>query len=357
MSQGAPRNYVGEWFGHRIFPVVKASAHDVGDFTSARCPFLSEVTRKPCRCIKNQNSLGVCTITTTYDRVRDWMACPYRALDLDFLMNVVHQIFGSKADSVLYPISALAENLHQAREESEKGKSVYVFFQEKLGGEINLSSTDRSPELSFDITIVPIHFRDEALFFNSFGILEVQTMDFHGSYRHAITALRNAVDLHDERFPQILAANPEWMGRKIEGPNIANVFKRTFYQLLIKFRLAGKGGCEGVVLGLPTAVWESWGPHLNAPPLAPYQNGWVLEGTTPEELEKSWIYIFRTDTASAQSREPLIIDKVVRVGVESLLEKAFSDVPAFITDHLIDKIRDTIRARMRIVCPSVKIDG
>ena len=44
-------------------------------------------------------------------------------------------------------------------------------------------------------------------------------------------------DLHRGDFPAILQNNLNWARRGVEGPNIANVFKRTFYQMLIKFQL------------------------------------------------------------------------------------------------------------------------
>jgi hypothetical protein len=89
-------------------------------------------------------------------------------------------------------------------------RRLFVYFQDKLGGEIGLSKTAASPEISFDITVI-----------------ELQTADTHGSYRQAVTALTSALDLHGKNFPQMLAENPEWAGRNIEGPNISNVFKRT----------------------------------------------------------------------------------------------------------------------------------
>ena len=77
-------------------------------------------------------------------------------------------------------------------------------------------------------------------------------MDFHGSYRHAVSALEAAVDLHVDEFGKQVENNQKhgW-GRKIEGPNIANVFKRTIYQLILKFGLSGQDRCAGVVLDFP----------------------------------------------------------------------------------------------------------
>lgn len=352
----APRNFVGEWFGHRLYPNVKATIEDLGDFQSNECPFLTEVTRKKCRCVKNDNSLGVCTITTTSRGLKDWMVCPYRSLDLLFLETVVTRIFQIEGDIALYPVTSLPDHFHELKVASESGATPIVFFQDKLGGEINLSATPNSPELSFDITFVPLRIDGSKIRFRKFGIYEVQTMDFHGSYKHAVTALRNAVDLHGQAFSEMLKDNPEWAGRRIEGPNIANVFKRTFYQLLIKFRLAGHGECEGVVLGLPYSVWSSWAPHLNAPTLEAFEDYQVLEGTHPNELANSWIYIFETDSSSISSREPLLVKNVVRIDVEALLDKAFTDVPEYITSTLIGNIHQSILNRIRAAYSDVEID-
>jgi hypothetical protein len=45
--------------------------------------------------------------------------------------------------------------------------------------------------------------------------------------------------------------NPEWAGRKIEGPNISNAFKRTFYQIVFKFQVTKQGASAGCALALP----------------------------------------------------------------------------------------------------------
>lgn len=349
------RNFIGEWFGHRIFPTIKAQPGDVADFQSRECPFLSQVLRDSRRCVKNDNSLGVCTITTTTVETKDWMVCPYRSLDLPFLNTVAKRLFGISDEVIVYPVVSLSERLNELKAAYNSGITPIVFFQDKLGGEINLSATPHSPELSFDITLVPLRFVEDEIRFRKFGIYEVQTMDFHGSYRHAVTALRNAVDLHSESFTEILANNPEWMGRGIEGPNIANVFKRTFYQLVLKFRLAGHGECQGVALGLPAAVWDSWAPHLSAPVLNPFEDYFVLEGTVPTRLANSWIYVFETDSDSG-TRESLKVRNAIRVDVGALLANAFNDVPEYITTHLIGYIHQSILTRMKLAYPLVGVD-
>jgi len=101
----------------------------------------------------------------------------------------------------------------------------------------------------------------------STGVIELQTTDTHGSYGHAVKALNSALDLHHDHFPEQLAQNPEWAGRKIEGPNISNVFKRTFYQIAFKFQVTKQDTSVGCALALPQPVWTrgnlSWG-HLNS---------------------------------------------------------------------------------------------
>ena len=133
-------------------------------------------------------------------------------------------------------------------------------------------------------------------------------MDFHGSYAHAVKAVRNALDLHTDSFSNAIRKNTDWLGRGIEGPNIANVFKRTFYQVLLKFGLAGHGDCAGVVLGLPSSVWDSWSPHLSAPRLRKSGGVHVLTGDKAPDA-KSWIIVFANDAGGESGIEPLIVEK------------------------------------------------
>ena len=142
------------------------------------------------------------------------------------------------------------------------GVRVFVYFQDKLGGEISLSKTGASPELSFDITVVELlpaghrHVSATGDFpglIGKYGVIELQTTDTHGSYGHAVKALNSALDLHQDHFSEQFAQNPEWAGRKIEGPNISNVFKRTFYQIAFKFQVTKQDTSVGCALALPRA--------------------------------------------------------------------------------------------------------
>ena len=52
-------------------------------------------------------------------------------------------------------------------------------------------------------------------------------------------------------FHEALKANQGWLSEKVEGPNIANVFKRTFYQMMLKFQIGTQARCAGCALALP----------------------------------------------------------------------------------------------------------
>ena len=77
--------------------------------------------------------------------------------------------------------------------------------------------------------------------------------------------LRDGLRLHPNTFPDTLQANKNWLSEGVEGPNIANVFKRTFYQMMFKFQLGKHPRCAGCVLAIPQSVWDSWQKHLGAP--------------------------------------------------------------------------------------------
>lgn len=106
-------NHVAEWFGHRVFPVVAATPRARGDQLAGRCPFLTEVTGQDRACVKNENSAGVCTVSSvsrTHGR-QDWLVCPIRSLDLDLVEDVVRRLFGheSTAEVDITPVPVLAD--------------------------------------------------------------------------------------------------------------------------------------------------------------------------------------------------------------------------------------------------------
>lgn len=62
-DKGGANNVLGEWFGHRVYPTVAATAEALADQQTHRCPFLSTATATTTACVKAPKSRGVCTVT------------------------------------------------------------------------------------------------------------------------------------------------------------------------------------------------------------------------------------------------------------------------------------------------------
>ena len=222
-------NFISEWFGQRIFPEVRLDSNAVSGANWSTCPFLTSVKRENTKCIKSENAFGVCAINSLGNGVRkDWLVCPYRVIDSEIVRGACAAIFGALPSLPPIPISILRDE--KGRSALNQGLSVdgraFVFFQDKLGGEISINGTLASPEISFDITVVELSQpQKDALKINRYGFIEIQTMDFHGSYKSAVSNLRDALRLHKKKFPIELAKNQAWASQHVEGPNIANVFQ------------------------------------------------------------------------------------------------------------------------------------
>jgi DNA modification methylase len=366
-------NYVSEWFGRRIYPIVKLDGiRSISGANKNVCPFLSEALSQRTECWKSANSKGVCTISSVSNRARqDWLVCPHRVIHTDIVKESCVRIFGeASAGRYPMPVSALIvpEKLELLKTEIRSTGRGFVFFQDKLGGEISLSGTEKSPEMAFDITLVEIVRGPENRFeLGRYGIMEIQTMDFHGSYRDAVSALNNALDLHAEGFPSTLQLNIDWAARGVEGPNIANVFKRTFYQMMIKFQLSTSAAAAGTVLALPRAVWDSWQPFLGAPELIPTDRGYMVIKEAPESALNSYICIFDLDAsagdpnpdatgvAGARDISPVRIDSYIKVDPQTLAHHAFTEVPKQMLSTIsgMDVIMTSIRARLARWWPEI----
>jgi hypothetical protein len=301
--------------------------------------------------VKNENSLGVCTISSASNGSRqDWLVCPYRVIDSEIVKRGCALIFGLKKEVQPLPVSLLKHKgeLELFKHAVQKNGFGYLFFQDKLGGEISVLATERSPEMAFDVTLVEIKYSGGDFEVSRYGILEIQTMDFHGSYKHAVANLRDALRLHEKEFPGALQSKPEWAGKHVEGPNIANVFKRTFYQIMLKFKLSGRGGAAGTILALPRSVWDSWQPFLGAPEL----------GDESREIKRfkigkakqlgadlnSYICVFDLDSYHKDSISPVSINHFIRVSPEQLAHHAFTEVP----NHMLHAIQSTDAVLTRI---------
>jgi hypothetical protein len=322
--------------------------------------------------VKAANSRGVCTISATSNGSRqDWLVCPYRALDDGLLADMVKRLYSIPAlDLVLIrPVVVLGEEevKTEIRQAFRDGERVFIYFQDKLGGEIGLSRTSASPELSFDITVVELladqaelrlpDLDQQGFRLGKYGVIELQTTDTHGSYKHAVTALTSALDLHGDRFHQMLAENPEWAGRRIEGPNISNVFKRTFYQIAFKFQVTRRDTSAGCALALPQPVWDSWQPFLGAPDLHEQADGTfrLLDDHTANPT--NWIYVFNIDNhpGPASQPAPIRVSLVIGTDAATLSRAAFEVAPARAVRHDegIDVVAGAIARRLSRYLPII----
>lgn len=93
-TRAAPGNFISEWFGHRVYPQVADDPAMLTDQRNQRCPFLSLAIGEEQECVKAPTSKGVCTISSIGNRQRrDWLVCPYRALDQRLLQDCVHRLY------------------------------------------------------------------------------------------------------------------------------------------------------------------------------------------------------------------------------------------------------------------------
>ena len=330
------KNFIGEWYGRRIYPSVEIPPEDTLKLRRGECPFLTTATGRPNQCVKADNSKGVCTITTTLSGLNDWIVCPYRALDHTSLVEIVGALFSlvSVSPKNIIPVSKLSNS------KIIDGR-YYIYFSEKTGGELSIPKSEKSPELSFDLTIFECDIEKDQVDIGRFAIYEIQTMDFHGTYKYAVNALSNALDLHEVEFPSALQSNLEWAGRRIEGPNLSNVFKRTFYQIALKFELIKARDCAGVGIGIPTSVWESWQRHLGKPKTISDGSVYVLEGSdSAQTLPNCWIFTLRPEKSQKVIKQLELAEKI-KVGAPDLIKRAFEDV----SDHIGKSVIDLFRAR------------
>lgn len=354
-------NFISEWFGHRVYPVVVGTQQSIADQTARRCPFLSVVKEQDQECVKKASSKGVCTISSCSNGSRqDWLACPYRAFDPDLVRAIAGRIFaaGDLERFHVYPAPNLAKPEIRERLENflRGGERLLIYFDVKLGGEISLQPTAQSPEMAFDVTMVEIEARGNALALGKFAILEIQTMDFHGSYRYAVNNLFDGLRLHQGGFPSALQAHLQWLGEGIEGPNIANVFKRTFYQIMFKFGFGYAESCAGTALAVPEAVWDSWQRFLGRPQLQDAGDGTTkLRAPNTEEPSKipAWIYVFDFDAGATVTPSPIRVKKIISVTPDALSYYALGQAPRAASMQLNSDtgIYATLRRRLQEYWP------
>jgi hypothetical protein len=372
----ALRPHLAEWFGHRVYPAVAGHPAALADQRAQRCPFLSQVAERDTACVKSENSRGVCTISAGSNGTRqDWLVCPHRALDDDLLHAMVRRLFGLAVhDPVrVLPVTNLADQQVRvglvAAALDPAAPRQFLTFQQLFGGEISLPRSQASPELSFDATVVEVlPDGTGGVALGRYGVIEMQTTDTHGSYRHAVDALKGALDLHAEDFAAQVAAHPDWPGRRVEGPNISNVFKRTFYQVMFKFQITRRDSSAGCILALPRPVWDSWQPFLGAPEILDMGDGTHrlvvpardddlgLDDDAGEDVP-NWIYVFDIDDDPPADGSPTRIEVqlVVATDAPTLSSLALDVAPSnAIGDALAeDTVLTALRRRIGAYMPAL----
>lgn len=365
-------NFIAEWFGYRVWDKVDTAlqTHDLR--TSTECPFLSKAIGHTKTCIKTgkgERPTGVCTISSDANGSRqDWLACPYRTLDEEFTLikEAVHLLYGVPRDADVLILSgeAIKQESYQKLlcDAINSGiRRAFIFLADKMGGEVDIPETTHTPGTKVDVSII------EVLSVGADGVpdkygkhlhYEIQTADFHGSPLHAVREIEELAARANtpQAFYDELSADIQRCGIGVEGPNKSNIFKRTFYQAVLKIQFAQQqDDCAGFVLVIPTAVWESWKKHLGKPDM-PAQNGITALARNQEEREaimastKAWIFVFEIEDAQPLDGHPRPLKIVQRVGVttEMLTHFAFEKVgQAALSNAVISTYRNSIDQRIR----------
>lgn len=340
-------SFVAEWFGHRVWPDVTDSDAARDDQSRRACPFLTAATGEPALCVKLargwQEPYGVCTISSDSNGARqDWIACPHRTLDQHFtlLATAVRRAFGLKKRRalLLLPLTVLHRQEERARIRTTllAGSRVFLFSTQKLGGEIDLPETEASPGAAVDISVFEVLESEEdgkPLTFGKHLFYEIQTADFHGSPLHAAALLRDlcAKGAASLDYHQALKSRIEICGTGVEGPNKANIFKRTIYQMIFKIELARDPQCAGFAIVLPVPVWQSWLRHLGQPQLTAQTRkdkrvhlAIPFEASTASgQRAQATIYVFDIDRSADESPHPLHIVQEVAVSADALVYHTF----------------------------------
>lgn len=363
-------NFIAEWFGHRVWDSVDFGDSAIKNQSTRTCPFLSSAIGETKRCIKTSgrsSPTGVCTISSDSNGIRqNWLACPYRTLDEEFtiLTKAIRLLYDVHEDT---PISIFSgerikteegRNLLQAKM-NDQHERVFVFMADKLGGEIDFPETQASPGTKVDVSVIEVKSCNESGTPSEFGkhlIYEIQTADFHGSPLHAVKELEEIFPegCESEDCHKRLSEDIEICGIGVEGPNKSNVFKRTFYQAVLKILMAQHNDCAGFVLILPSSVWSSWKKHLGNPEIKKIDSQKSILRASHEDPEnqlainKSWIFVFDIDHDSETTPHPLILKEAISASAHALQEHAFEKAArAAFKSGVINKYREVFYERIQ----------
>lgn len=369
-ESGRHGNFITEYFGYEVYPHVIAGEEALRVQSNGECPFLTMALASPKTCIKPSTARGICTIDTAIDGNRyEWLVCPNRAIDDQFMRQAAGRLFGYAPNLPMHFVAAPTLQSTRTRDIIRAGlaanEKVIVYFQEKLGGELSIGKTQYSPEFSFDWTFLEVSSLEPEITLGRFAVLEIQTMDFHGSYRHALQDMEGLLQENPEAFHDALTT-PEGiaaLSKKVEGPNLSNVFKRTFYQMAYKFQLSGHHDCAGAAFAIPKSVWESWARHLGNPTLSEAHDGtFFLESSGGEDESpegNSWIFVFelseRSDPSYTEAPRSVKPWKVIKTDAKTIVNLALNESPAkAIQDGgPLEALKNSARKRIKKYWPEV----
>lgn len=363
-------NFVAEWFGHRVWSDVDTSDAAVHNQSGCICPFLSNATASEQLCWKTAREYdgptGVCIISSNSNGPRqDWLACPTRTLDADFTLiaAAVRTTYKPTHDVAVLVLPVTVLHVKEKRDAITKhlafGGRAFLFSANKIGGEVDLPETETSPGGKVDVSVIEVLRTDtltgEPSTFGQHMFFEIQTADFHGSPLHAVRKLRKALPASpSENYHAELQADPSIAGEDVEGPNKANIFKRTVYQMILKIQLAEHENCAGFVMVLPLPVWDSWLRHLGNPKIRPMAGGDLVQMVTPADEDtdilppaRAWIFVFDTDRESKESPQPLKVVQRIATTSSALVHYAFQTAAKEAMEQgVVEKFRDVLKERV-----------
>lgn len=366
-------NFVAEFFGHRVWPFVDDSEEAVKNQSSSLCPFLSGATASPMSCSKSargfEGSTGVCVVSSDSNdgKRQDWLACPYRTLDATFtlLLASVRTAYGVGCNDKILILPVTVLHLKNKRREVAaalaEGRRVFAFSGTNTGGEVDIPETEVSPGGKVDVSVMEVlslsDRTGEPVDFGRHMFYEIQTADFHGSPLHAVRKLREMLPTKaGQDYHRALKSNMHVAGENVEGPNKANIFKRTVYQLIMKIQLSEHETCAGFVLILPVPVWDSWIRHLGKPHLAEVNSdeGHYVRLVTPADRDnkvldpvRAWIFVFDIDRESKESPQPLKLALRVATTSAALIHYTFQEAAdQAMAQGVVEKFRDVMKSRV-----------
>jgi len=161
-----------------------------------------------------------------------------------------------------------------------------------------------------------------------------------------------------DEFKQQIDSHQHLIAQGAESPNYANIFKRTFYQMMFKFQVGAHDTSAGCIFAIPRAVWESWQKHLGAPKLIEAPDGtWRLSKPDVDFdiSPRAWIYVFDTEVSATHTPNKLNLWRVVGTDAPTLSYFALEVAPeaALEAGGSVDRLHDRITTRLAAYLPEL----